>query len=54
MIEKDTLWARYNELVNHIKEMISRRIGFAVIEGFFLKYVSRLEQQALYENLHSA
>jgi hypothetical protein len=40
-IEKTTLLNRYCEMANHVVEIISRRIGFAIAEGFFLKYVSR-------------
>lgn len=41
VIEKSTLLKHYRDLVVHVKDMIVRRIGFGIIEGFTLKYVSR-------------
>ncbi|XXQ33680.1 ABC transporter domain-containing protein [Plasmodiophora brassicae] len=40
VIEKSTLLKHYRDLVVHVKDMIVRRIGFGIIEGFTLKYVS--------------
>eukprot|EP00474_Spongospora_subterranea_P008945 CRZ09403.1 hypothetical protein [Spongospora subterranea] len=40
VIEKGALLDRYTQLVAHIYDIITRRIGFAIIEGFMLKYVS--------------
>lgn len=38
--EHKTLLHRYYRLVEHCRDVIFRRIGFGILEGFMLKYVS--------------